>query len=236
MKRIWIAFDAADTLFETFEPVENVYARCFEKLGYSATPSLWKSAFRKAFVITPEPVYVDSESGEETEKNWWHRVVRACVFETGISPSTEDLNTAFEELFAHYASGAAWKLFPETEQVLKSLSTARTKMAVTSNFDSRLHQVLVDLDISKYFEKILTSADVGARKPSPRILEKLMREFGISKTDLCLVGDSAKADGGAAEAVGIPFFHLIRPNQNLSNFLYWHQTHKSAACPPAKMK
>ncbi|MBG7609072.1 MAG: hypothetical protein IZT59_13745 [Verrucomicrobia bacterium] len=45
---------------------------------------------------------------------------------------------------------------------------------------------------------------------------------GANPPDCCLAGDSPKADGGAANAAGITFYHINRPNKNLTNFRNWH--------------
>lgn len=222
MKR-WIAFDAAGTLFEPAEPVENIYADCFSTLGFGLPESSWKTAFERAFAITPDPVYAEPGDGEAAEKEWWRDIVRNAAEATGIRPDPATMADAFEELFDHYAAGGAWRLFPETEDILASLKSEGIGLAVTSNFDSRLHRVLEELGIAKHFDFVLTSADVGARKPSPAILEKFMRKTEAEPQACCLAGDSIGADGGAAEAAGIAFFHLERPVANLSDFLKWHE-------------
>ena len=217
-----IAFDAAGTLFETAEPVEDVYADCFSTLGFGIPEATWKKAFSRAFSITPDPIYPESGSGHEVEKEWWRDLVRRAAQATGIRPDPETMSMAFDELFDFYSTGYAWKLFPETESVLTSLKKEGHVLAVTSNFDSRIHQVLQDLGIDGHFDHILTSADVKARKPSPRILEKLLAETSTAPSDCCLVGDSLTADKGAADAAGITFYHVNRPEKSLHDFAEWH--------------
>ena len=140
----WIAFDAAGTLFEPAEPIENIYADGFSTLGFGLPEARWKSAFERAFRITPDPEYSGREDGEAVEKEWWRAIVRNSAEATGIHPDPDTMATAFEELFGHYATGAAWKLFPETESILASLKSQSIGLAVTSNFDSRLHRVLAE--------------------------------------------------------------------------------------------
>ncbi len=221
--RKWIAFDAADTLFCPAEPVENIYADCFSTLGYGLPESTWKKAFLKAFTLTPDPIYPESGDGEDVEKGWWRDFVRRAAEATGTRPDPESMEQAFEELFDHYASGSAWKLFPETESVLTSLKAEGTGLAITSNFDSRIHRVIKELGIAGHFDFVLTSADVRARKPSPLIIEKLLTDAAAAPSDCCLAGDSLSADKGAAEAAGIAFFHIDRPATDLTNFAEWHR-------------
>lgn len=217
----WIAFDAAGTLFEPAVPVERIYAGCFSKFGFNIPEITWKSAFRTAFQVTPDPVYAGD--GEAVEKDWWRAVVRHSAEAAGVRLDSNSMDAAFEELFAHYARGAAWKLFPETQQILVSLKTQNFGLAVTSNFDFRLRPVITELAITDHFDFILTSADVGARKPSPLILNQFIEQTGSDPHACCLVGDSLHADGGAAEAAGIAFFHLDRPSLTLADFAEWLQ-------------
>ncbi len=218
----WIAFDAAGTLFEPAEPIENIYADTFSTLGFGLPESTWKSAFQKAFTISPDPIYPADGDAEEVEKNWWRDFVRRAAEATGTRPDPDTMEEAFEEIFDHYMAGSAWKLFPETEGVLASLKAKGTGLAITSNFDSRVHTVIKELGIASSFDLVLTSAMVRARKPSPLILRKLMEETCSEPDDCCLVGDSLSADKGAAEAAGIRFFHVDRPDSDLSAFESWH--------------
>jgi len=220
MKR-WIAFDAAGTLFEPAEPVENIYADCFSNFGFSLPKEKWKTAFKRAFEITSDPDYSGNIAGETVEKNWWRDIVHNSTEATGIRPDPDTMAAAFEELFDHYAAGSAWKLFPETAAILTSLKSESIGLAVTSNFDMRLHRVLTELGISSHFDFVLTSADAGARKPSPLILNKFMEQAETATEDCCMVGDSLFTDGGAAKAAGIGFYCLDRPSRTLDEFARW---------------
>lgn len=218
----WIALDAAGTLFHTAEPVERVYAACFSARGFGIPESTWKGAFRHAFAHTPDPIFPATGDSESVEKQWWRDLVANAAIAAGIRPDPATMEDAFAELFGHYASGSAWRLFPETESVLATLKSKGIGLAVVSNFDSRLHRVLAELGIAGSFDLVLTSADAGARKPSPAILRTFIRRTGANPAACCLAGDSPAADGGAAAAAGIPFFHINRPQSDLADFETWH--------------
>ncbi|MEP2774948.1 MAG: HAD-IA family hydrolase [Luteolibacter sp.] len=218
----WIAFDAAGTLFEPAEPVENIYADCFSTLGFGIPESTWKAAFGKAYLITPDPIFPEDGDGDAIEKEWWHEMVRRAAEAAGIRPDPVTMTDAFEEIFEHYSAGAAWKLFPEVDAVLASLKAKGISLAITSNYDSRLHRVVKELGIAQHFDLILTSAEARARKPAPLILEKLFADTGANPATTCLAGDSLTCDKGSAEAAGIPFYHIDRPATDLSSFEIWH--------------
>ncbi len=218
-RQIWIAFDAAGTLIEPAEPVARVYARVFSKHGQAVEEAALKGAFKAAFTRTPDPIYVAVEDGERIEKQWWRAVVSHVAKGAGIHCPPDEI---FEELYSYYAAGKAWRVFDDVPSAVDAFRAAGMKMAVLSNFDFRLHRVLHETGIADYFELVITSADVGARKPDPRILHRFLRDAGVAREDVCLVGDSETADGGAAEACGVPFFHLFRPEVSMVDFVKWH--------------
>ena len=217
-----VALDAAGTLFEPAEPVARVYKRCFEARGHNVDENSWKRAFKTAFLQTPDPVYVLPSKGDSVEREWWRTVVTNAAIATGFQIKNLHFDEIFNQLFDHYSAGSAWKLFPETRVVLESLRNENTRMVVVSNFDSRLGRVLLELGIREYFDHVLTSADVGARKPDPSILRKMFELTGADPSVCCLAGDSKMADGGAAGAAGIAFFPIERPRSNLADFRDWH--------------
>lgn len=221
-ENLWIAFDAAGTLFEPAEPVADIYAYFFSKHGFEIPATSWKSAFRTAFLTAPDPVFPEDGDGEAIEKDWWLQLVLQAAKCLGIPPNNKAVSAAFEEIFSYYATGASWKLFPETQTVLSSLKSKGISLAITSNFDSRIHRVVEELGIAHHFENILTSADARARKPSPHIIRKLFELTGATPAGTCLTGDSLTHDKGAAEAAKIPFYHINRPTTDLSSFETWH--------------
>lgn len=221
-QKTWIFLDAAGTLFEPAEPVAKVYAECFASHGYPVEESAWENAFGSAFATTPDPVCVAPGDGETVERQWWKDVVTHAAYAVGLDLGRELPEEIFSSLFNHYASGSAWKTFPETVSVLEEFRNKGIGLAVASNFDARLGRVLNELGIRPFFEYVTTSADVGARKPAPAILQRLLTVIGTTAETVCLAGDSETADGGAARACGIPFFHVNRPDSNLSDFALWH--------------
>ncbi len=221
-----IAFDAAGTLFEPAEPVASVYAGCFGSHGHRVAEADWKKAFLTAFSETPDPTYPAPGDGEAVETEWWRAVVANAATATGFDTDCGDFAGIFDELFDHYAAGSAWKLFPETVEVLQAFREDGVKMTVVSNFDSRLCRVLDELGIRRFFDHVLTSADVAARKPDPAILLKAIELTGAKASTCCLAGDSISADGGAARACGVRFFHIDRPGSDLSDFRKWHTSQR----------
>ena len=216
-----LLFDAAGTLIEPAEPVAEVYRRIFAKYGWETDVAALKEGFRRTFAGLADPDFQEGVDGDAAERAWWRQVVAATAVSAGIDPVGGKFEDCFRELFDHYSKGEAWSVFPEVREVLERLRSSGVKMAVVSNFDRRLHQVLAELDLARHFDLILTSADVSARKPAPKLLQVAMAHFGASPDATRLVGDSDTADGGAARASGVRSYILDRPRTTLADFVRW---------------
>ena len=213
-----LLFDAAGTLIEPAEPVARVYQRYFARHGWAAEELHLKRSFREIFAGLADPEFQDHTDGDLAERAWWRGVVRETAAAAGVEPEGEAFEECFADLFGHYAAGSAWAVFPEVRGVLEELKDCGFRMAVVSNFDRRLHRVLEELDLTRWFDLVLTSADVSARKPSPVLLQSAMRHLAVAPEHTRLVGDSQSADGGAAAAAGVEAFILNRPHTTLADF------------------
>ena len=189
--------------------------------NWTSDPAVIRSGFRETFHSLGDPDFGENGSGEDAERAWWRKVVERTAVSAGIDPADDLFEPCFADLFDHYAAGAAWKVFPEVEGVLREVRAAGAKMAVVSNFDRRLHRVLDELGLTGCFDLVLTSADVAARKPSPKLLHEAVRRLDGHPEKTCLVGDSEGADGGSARSAGISCFILDRPRTTLRSYLEW---------------
>ena len=211
-----LLFDAAGTLIEPAEPVAQTYARLLSPHLGPLDPGAIGAAFGDAFIKAGEPNYADFSDGDTAERRWWREVVE-CTVEQPVP------DEAFNTLFNYYASGTAWRIFPEVKAVLAHASDLGLRCAVVSNFDLRLHPILKELDLP--FEQIITSADARARKPSPAIFSEALRRLELDASAVFHVGDSEQADLIGAKAAGIHAYHLQRPSSDLWAFIEWLENH-----------
>lgn len=105
----------------------------------------------------------------------------------------------------HSITQAHW--IPETDalETLERLQQERYRMGLISNAaDDPNTQVLVDkVGARRYFEKIVSSAELGIRKPDPRIFEYMLDCLGIAPERAVMVGDMLGADILGAQRSGI---------------------------------
>jgi putative hydrolase of the HAD superfamily len=110
-----------------------------------------------------------------------------------------DLDAVTEVLLASLHFSA----FPDVRPALETARERGVALVVVSNWDVSLDGVLESLGLAPLLDGIVTSAAVGARKPSPLIFERALALVGASPDQAIHVGDSLEEDIAGARAAGI---------------------------------
>lgn len=93
--------------------------------------------------------------------------------------------------------------YPDAASALGRLRHMGVRSAVVSNWDVSLRGVLADVGLGGLVDAIVVSAEVGARKPDPAIVEAALRRLRCPVEQALLVGDSPETDVAAARAAGV---------------------------------
>lgn len=129
----------------------------------------------------------------------------------------ESLGTAPEQLEAvrgAMLAALAFSPFPDTTPALRALRAAGIRVVVASNWDCSLAAVLERCRLDSLVDGVVTSAQVGAAKPAPAVVEAALALAGRGPESALLVGDSIVNDLGAARAVGLPAILLERAGRS----------------------
>jgi putative hydrolase of the HAD superfamily len=93
--------------------------------------------------------------------------------------------------------------YPDAGPVLGRLRLLGIRSAVVSNWDISLRDVLADIGLGALLDQVVVSAEVGARKPDPSIVETALRRLRCPAGKALMVGDSPETDIAAAQAAGV---------------------------------
>ena len=209
-----IFFDAAGTLIHLRESVGTGYARVARRHGFLLYPAQTDEAFRRIWKSMPPMGSPLGASEDRSEKSWWRWLVEQLLDE--VAPcGCDDRDAFFEDLFAEYAKPDLWRVFPEVNEVLDALSDSGQRLFVLSNFDARLLPVLEGLGLSRYFENIFYSGEIGHAKPSPEIFQHALDQIDLPAATCLHVGDDPVADWRGARAADIEALELDRSKRDL---------------------
>ena len=137
------------------------------------------------------------------------RRLRVLCDDLGLCPEAAVLRDIGE------AAAEAWQrhvtLDPEAGPLLRTLR-GRYAVALVSNFDHPPHvrRVLSRYALAEAFDAIVVSAEVGAKKPDPRIFQVALERTGLRAEEVVHVGDTDEDAQGASRAGIRPI--LIRRN------------------------
>ncbi len=207
-----VFFDAGGTLFEPRGSVGSIYQRLAARHGIAtatATVPLQQN-FKQAFAQQPPlafPPGLPADELDRRERAWWRSLV-ADVF--GASSQHPAFDQFFAEVYEYFTRAEAWQVFDDVVPALQGLRARGVRLAVISNFDSRLEKILAATNLAAYFDAVYCSTRCGAAKPDARIFELALRQQGIAASEAWHVGDVLREDVEGASAVGIKAWLIDR--------------------------
>ncbi|KAJ8423193.1 hypothetical protein Cgig2_023384 [Carnegiea gigantea] len=176
--------DAVGTLLVPAQSTAQIYRQIGEKYGVKYSEDEILSRYRRAY-----------------EQPWGRsrlRKINAICYTEGCTDAQY-----FEELYNYYMTEKAWQLCdPNAEKVFQALRKAGVKVAVVSNFDTRLKPLLRALNCDHWFDAVAVSAEVAAEKPNPIIFLKACDLLGVKPEDAVHVGDDRRNDIWGARDAG----------------------------------
>lgn len=203
-----IFFDAGNTLLSVHPSIGYIYADTARRYGANLDEETVEASFKALWNKTAPLV---SNEGHrltyDRERDWWRDIVRH-VFRDHVR--FEDFDAFFNDLYDRFALPESWKLYGDVIEILERLKKEGFRIAMISNWDSRLPHLVEQLGISGYFESIVVSALVGYEKPHPAIFRIALEETGMSPGETVYVGDDLFLDYQAARKAGMNAIHLDR--------------------------
>lgn len=116
---------------------------------------------------------------------------------------------AKHDALVEYLYSGLQRNMSHTRQILSQLRDKGIPMALVSNFYGNVETVLEEMQIRDFFCDVIESAQVGIRKPDPRLyalgveaLRKIILPRQMQESDVLVVGDSISKDILPAKSLG----------------------------------
>lgn len=106
-----------------------------------------------------------------------------------------------------------FRAYPDVLPALAELRERGLTLVIASNWDCSLPDWLERSGITALVDGVVTSAEVGAPKPDPRVFERALAIAGVAAPDALHVGDKLDNDVGGAGAAGVRAVLLQREGE-----------------------
>jgi putative hydrolase of the HAD superfamily len=206
-----VLFDLGNTLIYFDSTWPEVTAQSDQALYSSLTQSGYKldEAFPRIYNLRMDRYYQERET--EFIEYTAELFLRDLLKEYGYDQVPgEVIKKAVAAQFA--VSQAHWLPEQDALPLLELLKSEGYRIGLISNaIDAKDVRTLIDKgNFAPYFEITLISAEVGLRKPHPRIFQLALDHFKIHPGEAVMVGDTLGADILGANNIGIPSVWISR--------------------------
>ena len=204
-----VIFDVGGTLIGFHEP--EPFREFLAQAGLPATEEDARRFHRRLIsVIMAERDGAQGLGAYGQDLRAWWRGIFAQAW-----PDRPDLA---EEMLVWLFAGRFDRRFSDAMPALEALHGLGLPLAVISNFDMHLRDLLRQLDLLHHFEFVIVSAEVGIAKPEPGIFELAVARAKRPRERLLYVGDHVGDDIEGARGAGLDAVLIDRANRQPEAF------------------
>lgn len=98
-------------------------------------------------------------------------------------------------------------LMPGAFELIQDLAAHFPLYILTNGFDDIQYVKIEGAGMRSFFKEIITSQQVGTKKPNPQFFHYALTRAGIQAEEALMIGDHVEADVRGALQVGIPAIH-----------------------------
>jgi putative hydrolase of the HAD superfamily len=151
--------------------------------------------------------HVEQSRSRDSYLAWQHERLVAMLREADVHPGEHDA------ILADLHAGRAVRVleaYDEAPAVLRELRERGLYLAICSNWDWDLEPAVAETGLDGAFDRVVSSAWAGARKPHPRIYRYLLDQTGLDPAEILFVGDTWGPDVQGPLAAGMTPVYLER--------------------------
>ncbi len=190
-----VLLDAGHTLLEGRPSWFDVWG---EALG-EFNVTLDREALQRAYARASDAL--SHVPADQFTEETWRQFLREMVENLEVAGRAEEIADHMHRVLSQ--TRPQYAPYPEAPEVLAELRRRGLRLAVVSNWEMDLPEVLDRAGLRPYFDVVVASALVGAAKPDPRIFRVALDALSLRPEEAVHVGDSYEADVSGARAAGV---------------------------------
>ena len=189
-----VLLDALGTLVELQPPAPRLQ-RLLAQAGFEVSEE------RAAAGFAAEIAYYLDHHLEGSDRERLERLRDRCAEEMRRALELPELDhpTARRAML----EALEFRPYPDVLPALRELRERGVTLVVASNWDCSLPEWLGPTGITELVDGVVTSAEVGAPKPDPRVFERALAIAGVAASEALHVGDKVDNDVQGAAAAGV---------------------------------
>ena len=182
-----VTIDGYGTLLTLVDPIDKLRA---------LLPEHSADRLRRGFEA--EARFYLEHSHEARDKETLERLHERCAT---VFNETAEAALTIEQ----YIGALEFEVLPGVEESLRRLRGHGLALAVVANWDFSLHDHLRRHGLRDWFDAVVVSAELGARKPDPAPFLAALGRLGVEPARAVHVGDHLPHDEVGARAAGLRF-------------------------------
>jgi len=199
-----VLLDALGTLVELQPPAPRLQ-RLLGQAGFEVSEE------RAAAGFAAEIAYYLDHHLEGSDRERLERLRDRCAEEMRSALELPDLDHATAR--RAMLEALEFRPYPDVLPALGELRARGVTLVVASNWDCSLPEWLGPTGITELVDGVVTSAEVGAPKPNPRVFERALAIAGAEPSEALHVGDKVDNDVEGAAAAGVRAVLLQRQGE-----------------------
>lgn len=194
-----VGFDLDGTLFDHHGSARDGVRSFLSNLGVvpaAKAVDLW--------FVAEEVEFEHWRAGRIGFQEQRRRRLRTVLTTLGVDfvDEADDLDQLFGQYLVEYRR--AWRLFPETVEVLAALRDRGHRLGLLTNgSEEQQLDKLYATGLAELFDAVCISEAIGFQKPDPRAFEALARSLDVEPNRCLFVGDNPDQDVAGAASVGM---------------------------------
>jgi putative hydrolase of the HAD superfamily len=197
-----ITLDVGHTLIFPHPSLGEVYASVGRRHGLNLAAGPMEQRFENAWreCQARQTGLIYGTSHEEALA-FWYQVNRTVLADAGLRE--RELRALVEDLYRTFGQAHAWRVNPGLASLLAASRQRGLRLALVSNWDLRLRPLLAELNLVRWANPVLISAEVGCEKPAAELFNLAIRGLGVPADQILHVGDTWTDDVLGASACGM---------------------------------
>jgi 2-haloacid dehalogenase len=195
-----VFFDADDTLFDYPRAERAAVRACLREFRVRIASGIFIDAYRRH----NRDVWRAFERGETDQATLRVERFRRVAAEFSLP------DLPVERVSAFYLETLAGQpqLYPGALATVRALAKKYPLALITNGIALVQRKRFAASPITRHFQAVVISEEVGIAKPDPRIFAPALKAVGVAAGDVLYVGDSVTSDMAAARNAGMDFCWL----------------------------